>query len=521
MEKKTASVSRRNFLTQLSPSFWLALKTGFVVGLITHIYIMTNLILNHDSVGGLFSLNENLKNARWSLSFLSSFGTGFQLPVVTILIALSMLALTAALTVEILEISNRAAVVLTCAFLVTFPPVACTFSYMFTADAYFISLFLSTLAVWLTKQYRCGWAAAIALCTVSLGGYQSFVCYAIGLFLIDCILQLFTDKPLFKIVHTGLKYIGVILASLVLYYLALELLLHITGIQLNTYQGLNQIDPFAFGEFLKEIPRTYRDFIHYFTEPYYTFGFYRTVQMLCLLLAAGALAYLAVARKLYQEWGRLLALMAGVALLPLALNFITILSTGAWVHELMHYSFVLLFVLIIKLYELAFQVKGESRLFPTLRIAGFAMVGILAWNCFCVSNIAYLRLQVCYENSFATANRIAARVESLEGYSSELPVAFVGEIGREAYGGTLGEFSAYNYLTGTNDVLLYSIDDYTRSRNFLKHYIGIPMPYPNQNQLELLNTSEEVKKMPHYPAAGSVAIQEGVIVIKLSDGLIR
>lgn len=521
MKKKAASVSEKSFWAQLSPSFWMALKTGFVAGVITHIYIVTNLILNHDSVGGLFSLNENLKNARWSLAFLSSFGTGFQLPVVTILIALSMLALTAALTVEVLEITNKAAVVLTSVFLVAFPPVACIFSYMFTADAYFISLFLSALAVWLTKRYRWGWVAAIVLCAVSLGGYQSFVCYAIGLFLIDCILQLFSDKPLGKIIRTGLKYIGIILGSLVFYYLILELLLRITGTPLNTYQGLNQIDPFALGEFFKEFPRTYRDFIHYFTQPYYTFGFYRTVQMLCLLLAAGTLVYLAVARKLYRDWGRLLALVAGVALLPLALNFITVLSTGGWVHELMHYSFVLLFVLIIKLFELAFQKTDTNKALSVARAVGFTMVAILAWNCFCVSNIAYLRLQVCYENSFATANRIAARMESLEGYSSELPVAFVGELGREAYGGTLEEFSSYDYLTGTNDTLLYSVDNYTRNRNFLKHYIGIQVPFPDQEQLERLNASEAVKAMPAYPAVGSVAIQEGVVVVKLSDGLIR
>lgn len=521
MKKKVASLEAKDFWAGLSPSFRLALKTGFVAGFITHLYIMANLILNHDSVGGLFSLNENLRNARWSLGFLSSFGGGFQLPVVTILIALIMLALTAALTVEILELTNRAAVVLTSTFLVVFPPVACIFSYMFTADAYFICLFLAALAVWLTKRYRWGWAAAIVLCAISLGGYQSFVCYAIGLFLIDCILQLFADKPLGEIVRTGLKYIGVVVASLALYYVVLEICLAVTGISLSAYQGLNQIDPFAFGEFFKEIPRTYRNFIHYFTQPYYTFGFYRTVQMLCLLLAAGALVYLAIVRRLYRDWGRMLALVAGVALLPLALNFVTVLSTGGWVHELMHYSFVLLFVLIIKLFDMAFQEKGKPRLLPALRVASFAMVGILAWNSFCVSNISYLRLQVCYENSFATANRIAARVEALEGYSPELPVAFVGELGKELYGGTAKEFSDYDYLTGTNDVLLYSIDDYTRTRNFLNHYIGMPMPYPSQEQFDLLNASEAVKEMPSYPAVGSVSIQEGVIVIKLSDGLIR
>jgi ABC-2 type transport system ATP-binding protein len=521
LQKPGEGIQLQNLWRKTSEPFRIAFWSACIFGIITHIYIFTNLILNHDSVGGLFNLNEYLKNARWSLGFLSKLSTGFQLPVVTILIAICMLAFTSALTVEVLKIANKAAILLTSAFLVVFPSVACIFSYMFTADAYFISLFLSALAVYLTKQYRWGWLMAIIFCAISLGGYQSFICYAIGLFLIDSILQLFTKQSLGEIVQTGLKYIGIILASLALYYLLLVLFLNLTGIQLNTYQGLNKIDPFAFREFLKEIPRAYRIFIQYFTEPYYTFDFYRTVQKLCLVMSLGALTYLTIVHKLYREKGRLLALFAGITLLPLGLNFITILSAGGWIHELMRYSFVLLFVFIIKLFELTFRSHSKKQIISVTSTVGFAMVAILVWNSFCVSNITYLRLQVCYENSFATANRIAARIESLDGYSPELPVAFVGEIGKNLYGGKAKEFFPYDNLTGTNDILLYSIDDYTRTRNFLSHYIGMSMPFPNQEQLDLLNASEAVKAMPVYPAAGSIAIQDKIIVVKLSNGLIR
>lgn len=520
MKKEKAALEEKSFWDRLSPTFRLALKAGFAGGIIAHIYIITNLILNHDSVGGLFSYNENLRNARWSVGTLSSFSTGFQMPVVTLLIAIAMLALTAALTVEILEITNRTAVLLTTGFIVLFPPVACIFSYMFTADAYFIGLFCCALAVYLTRKYRWGWAAAIVLCAISLGSYQAFICYAIGLFLIDCILQLFSDRPLKEIIQTGLKYIGIVLASLVLYYVVLEVLLRITGTQLNDYQNFNQINPLALIEFLQQIPRAYRLFFEYFIHPHYTYGLFAVVQNMLLLLSLGALVYLAATRKLYRDWGRLLTLVAGVALVPLALNFITILSNGGWVHELMLYSFVLLFVLMIKLLDMAFQPKGKKGLVFLGRIAGFAMAAILVWNSFCVCNIVYLRLHVCYENSFATANRIAARVESLEGYSPELPVAFVGEIGQDLYG-KKQIFADYNGMTGANDSLLFSGDNYTRTRNFLKDYIGMPMPFASPEQLDVLNNSQAVQDMPSYPAAGSIAIQEGVIVIKLNDGLIR
>ena len=106
-----------------------------------------------------------------------------------------MLALTAALTVRILGLRTRAGVVLASALLVTFPSVACIFSYHFTADAYVIALFFSALAVYCAKFCRRGWIAAVALLTVACGTYQAFVCYAIGLFLFDCLLTLLEGAP--------------------------------------------------------------------------------------------------------------------------------------------------------------------------------------------------------------------------------------------------------------------------------------------------------------------------------------
>lgn len=84
-----------------------------------------------------------LSSGRWSAELLSVFSTNFQLPVVIGLISVVMLALTAGLTVRILGLTNRVNIVLVSALLVTFPSVACIFAYLFTADAYFIALFLS------------------------------------------------------------------------------------------------------------------------------------------------------------------------------------------------------------------------------------------------------------------------------------------------------------------------------------------------------------------------------------------
>lgn len=503
--------------------FRMAFLSACFLGVLTHIYIFTNLILNHDSVWRLFYANDHLYLGRWSLRVLSNFSTKFQMPVVIVVISVLMLALTAGITVSVLNISNKVMAVLTGAFLVTIPSVACTFSYMFLADAHFICLFLNAAAVYMAKKYKWGWIPAIVLCAVACGGYQAFISYAVGLFLMDCILDLFTDKSIWEIIGKGLKDIFIIIASLVLYYLILTVLLNVFGEELTSYQGLDSISPTNIKGFLNQIPQAYKDFIQYFMSSPYSTKFYQTVQVLFCALFFGIVGYLTIAAKIYREWLRFALLLAGCLLLPLAVNFITVLSIGAEVHDLMIYSFVLQYVFVLKLVELALQrmITDGVPGWHVLYLSGILLSGLLIWNNFCVSNIAYLQLQVCYENSYALANRIVARMEVLDGYGPELPVAIVGEASLSLYGGTVGEFSQINSLTGVDDTLLYSPEPHRRTRAFIENYIGIHMPRPNQEQINMLEQSGVIEEMTSYPQEGSIILYNGVIVVKLSDGPIR
>ena len=95
-----------------SPMAKTAFLSACFLGVLTHIYIFTNLILNHDSVWRLFYDNANLGLGRWSLQLLSEFSTRFQLPVVIAVISILMMALTAGVTVSVLDISNKVTAVL-------------------------------------------------------------------------------------------------------------------------------------------------------------------------------------------------------------------------------------------------------------------------------------------------------------------------------------------------------------------------------------------------------------------------
>lgn len=503
-----------------SQPFKIAFWSACVLGVITHIYIFTNLLLNHDSAWRLSFNDSALQFGRWSLQSIRVISTKFEMPVVAAVITIIMLSLTAGFTIKILGIQNKTNTVLSAGFIVTFPSVACIFSYLYTADAYFICLFLNVFAVYLVKKYHWGWLPAIVLCAFACGGYQAFICCAIGLLLMDCILDLFTDRSIREIVGKGCKYIFIIISSLLLYYLILLVLLKVHGMGLTPYQGIDSMGIGNIKGFLAQIPTAYENFGQYFTASRYSAGFYQTVQVLFSALSFGALCYLAVITKLYRDRCRFALLLVGCLLLPLALNFITVISVEANVHALMIYAFVLQYVFMIKLIELALQrmiAAGVSD-WPAMHLTGIILAGLLLWNNFCVSNMAYLRLQVTYENSFALANRIAARIEILDGYAPNLPVAIVGEASRSLYGGTISDFSQINSLSGTNDWLLYSPEPHVRTREYIKTYIGLRMPEPSDEQKAFISESGILDTMGSYPDQTSVQMYEGIIIVKLSDG---
>ena len=503
-------------LPRVSREFRLAFLTACLTGFLTHLYLLTNTLPNHDSIHSIFSDNNVLSSGRWSARLLSSFSTWFQMPVVIGLISILALAVTAGLTVRILGLTHRGNIVMAAALLVTFPSLSGIFSYLFTADAYCLALLLNALAVYCAKQYRRGWAAAIVMMAVACGTYQAFLCYAIGLFLFDCVLMLLEGEDIGKVVRKGLTYVGICLASLALYYVILKVLLLITHTELVDYQGLNQMGLDNVLTFLKQIPDAYHYFYNYFRRPSHLNRFYRYVQMAdCLFLAVMGLR-LAVLKNLFRDLPRLLLTAAGLALVPLALNLVFVLAVGAGMHHLMVYSFVLVFLLAIKIAELVMKELASAGKSGWVGVLGvnLALCALLVWCGFYTNNISYLRLQVRYDNSAALANRIAARVEALEGYNKDTPVALIGLLPNNLYGRAIPAFSDPEAITGTDDTLLLY---YYSARDVLQYCAGLRMPPFTEEQWTSVYHSDFIYDMPCWPAEGSVFMHNGVAVVKLGD----
>lgn len=509
-----------NLWRKLSREFRLAFIFACIVGGITHLYMFSNLLLSSDGTSYITFDEYLLSSGRWAVSYASYLSGIYQLPVVIGLISVLMLALTAGLTVRVLEISHPFNIFLTSALLVTFLPVACTFAFMFTADAYFIALFLNAVAVCITKKYRFGWLFAIVLICVACGIYQAYICYAIGLFLLDCILALFSQEELRSILIRGGRYVLTLVLGLLCYFAVTKVLLHFSTESLVSYMGMDTIGGLHLGERLAAIPKAYHTFSSYFLEWPCFFSFLRLFHFGVLLVMAGSLLYLFIARELYRFPLRSLLIVLGVLMIPLSLSFISVLNYTNSTYWLMIYAYVLLFVFAVKCAELAGQsllsVYGDTLHWKTVHIVCAVCCLAIIWNNFCVTNIGYHSLQVCYENSFALATSIFTQIQMLDGYSPDTPITYIGTSSRESLHGNykLYEMGSFELCRTINTNLVVKM-------NFFRNYIGMQNPRASAEQRRALENSETVAAMPNCPMQGSIAMVDGVIVVKLNNGTAR
>lgn len=501
-------------MTRWRPSreFQTAFISAFLIGLIAHLYAFTNFLINSDSMCAVITENDILQSGRWALKFFSLFSWIYEMPVVIGVISLLALACASGLTVRVLELSHPAAIITISALLVTYPTVACVFSFMFTADAYLISLALNILSVYLAKKYRFGWIAAIICLAVATGIYQSYLGCAIGLFLFDCILDLFSETPVLQTVKKGLKYLVVIAAALALYQILWKLRLLRAGLEPYQYRGLDK--SVSIGEYISYIGRTWKFFWANASGKSNLIYKIPFIQRGGLQFFIAALLLLIVFKKVYKSIPRLVLIALGVLLLPIALNILTLIVAGrSSTDAMMIYPFMFVFVFSVKLAEMlaGHLLRGSH---PALWKAPILLIvlvsGIYCWTNFCSSNAFYLELHLRYESSYALANRIADRMEQLEEYSPDVPVLIVGNALSPQYDIQL-DFSPIKHMR----IAQALVNKFTIT--FIRTFLGVTVPEASGKDRARLEESGFLDAMPAFPAKDSVQYHDGIIIIKIGD----
>lgn len=505
---------------RIAPHHRIIFLSSFVLILLTHLYLFTNLFINHDNIDGMFSDGSfGLASGRWLLHWATNLAGNFSNPWLDGIIAALFLAAACTIFSAIFGIRHPLPVCLMILCMVAFPTVASIYVYMFSASQLFLSMLLAVLAAWLFHRGGVGASAVGVFCiTCSMGIYQAFFCFAAAILVLTMIIEVCSGcwKDSFKrFLMTGLRYLGGLLLGLVFYLIITKICLWYTGTKLTDYEGISSMGQITLPILIQRIKEAYKQLgFYYFHHSMYPESFSILVK-LSLIVDIVMLGILLFARHLHKSIVTFIQLVVLLILFPLACNSVYLMAESWAVHNLMIYPAILPLLLPILLgnqvtaQELSALGKESLRTVVIFCACGLLVIqAAFGYQFFVLTNRAYTCMDLTYENVYAYFTRLTTKIELQEEYTPDTHVALLGTASQP---------------TGVPDIHMtgvLSLEDainmYSRHR-FLHYFMSSSYYYASQEEMDEVKASPEFQRMPCYPAAGSVETINGIIVVKLGE----
>ena len=532
------------YKNKLKQEWKLAFWSAFIIGFLTHAYKFTNLLPNHDSLYNFYSSQNMVASGRWFLSIACSLSSWFDLPWLIGMLSLVLMGIAAAMVAEVFGMKNPCLIVLSSALQVTFPAIAATMAYEFTADGYMLAMVLAAFSVCLTRMEDirlANWKnlalSSICIC-LACGIYQAYVSFAFVLavcyFMAELLENRRTDKELWQWI--GAQTV-IYIAALAGYYLIWNLSMKIQGIQASSYLGIDQVGVMGAGQMVQAVLNVVKQFVRFFLEwniLEYGMTVYSALNMGFLAVFVLGLLYAVLKSGCIRRPLHLILMMLCIGALPFGCYVWMLASPGVTYRTIMLQSMVLLYVFAAVVAERWLTVKS-------LKLADVVAVLLAAivFNNALAANMSYAFLEKAYEKTYADAVELTTRVHLLDDGTVRY-VALCGNLDpweQEDFFAhdKLRQLGGWKHIDKTNLTVeflsLYTDLDLSYYRITGEEYPlvenepNIPAPYDWEFRYPVLSAAAslemagtpEVQEMPVWPARDSVQRIGDTIVVKLSE----
>ncbi|MBU9673913.1 glucosyltransferase domain-containing protein [Planococcus sp. CP5-4] len=499
----------------IKPQWKTAFFAAIIIGFLTHLYIFTNTLPNHDSLFNIYGSQKKFALGRFFLSPFSGISSYFDLPWVNGTLSIFYLALTAVALVELFDLRKNLSIVLTAGLLVTFPTVTSTFSYMFTADAYMLGSLTTVLALILTKKYKYGFLPGALLFYLSVGVYQANLPFLLTLVTVFLIAEILGRKADLKTVGVHiLRFFAVTAVGMALYGITFKLYTNFFAGKISDYQGLSEVgdSSVTLAERFTLINDSFQKFFFrgFITDmPVNLFEVLNVVTFVLIILG---FSWFAIYHKLYRH-GALFGIAIGLLLsLPLSAYCLYFVSAEVSYHMLMVMALISIYFLPIVFYDNYVHVKFTT---PFLAWSTVLVSAVLIFNFAIIANIAYFNMNLKYERSYAFLNRVVDRIEETEGASEITTLAIFGRISMDPSVSSEEVPNSVPAMTGMlGSRFLAHPAHYKR---MMKNYFGYSYDLATTEEKTAIEASNLYKEMEPWPAASSVRRIDDTIIIKLDD----
>ncbi len=498
-----------------------AFISAFLIGILTHLPAFVNDMPNHDGLASVYFDQNMITSGRWFLTVACGISSYFTLPWLIGIISLLWVSITCVILVELFEIKSPLHAIIISAIFVTFPALASTYAYIYTADGYMFAMFLAVLAVYLTKKYPSKGFIFGGICLAfSMGTYQAYLPVTMLLSLLVVLGYYLTenekkDKTIFTAKIVGMGAIGV-----ALYYIILQILLRVEGVSLADYQGINGMTSLT-GDLFSIVKGMYMDFLAFIWKGNVICNNIPSAAALCLLALLSIIAFFSFAayHSLFKNVFFYLFGIISVALVPIFTNIILIISPDVNYHLLMRYQYVLI---IIAFFAGLMKRSEDFSMGSKLDRAGqwiiIAIGLVISLNYMVTDNIGYSNLEKRYEKTYAYCLRLADRIEQTPGYYTGMPVVMIGVVGDWNYPSTdlTGEVTS-NMIGFPGDTVCYKPEDY---KSFFANYLGITIEVMDQKTIgDIYLNDERYYELDSFPGEHCTEVVDGVLYVKTENAL--
>lgn len=506
---------------KLKKEWKFAFFSTFVVAVLVHLYKLTNTLPNHDSVYNYYSEQNMIDSGRWTLAMVSGVSSYFDLPWLNGLLCCFYIALTVVVIVALLRIKNPVVIGLTGALLAVSPAVTETLFFNFTADAYFFAMLLAAVAVFLTRIEYKRWyytvLSGVFIC-ISCGIYQAYVSFGLVLavcYFIDVLLQGTYERKEYR--QWVLRQVIVFASSVIVYYVIWKISLKINGTTPNDYQGIADADKFDFSVFLGGFLRAMKSAMFYFTQwNLFEHGvtLYSILSILFLVALAAVLVLASITSRLYKKrWAMGWLVLACLSVVPFSCIW-HFTSPSVGYRPMMLTSLVMLFVLGAVLYERWTK--------PVLKNAMCLLLILIVFNNCVMANISYYYMNKCQEQTYAEGIEMMVRIHDLQEEHQIEKIAIVGsrhvDVMLDFFDEKTGKIAPAGKVYMLSTLLETNLFmDHEHTILYLQENFKMNIPSVKYHELPGLAQQAQVKEMECWPAVGSMAVIDGILIVKLAD----
>ena len=497
------------------PCWKVCFFAAISVGLIAHIYKLTNWLPNWDSLVFRYDPQNMLHVGRWFLPVVCAVSSYYDLPLLNGLIAIIFHGLSAVCVCKIFHVQKRITAILIGAVIVSFPAVTSVLMYNYVADGYSVAFFLSCLAAYFLTAKKPNYLLSAVFIALSAGIYQAYVTVTITLSLFKLIDELIYDQASFRGI---MKKTGCILLSgivgVVLYVVLLILCLTVFSVELIDYQGVRStasLDSINLHASLYVVKETLLNFFFGLSEG---FSLHFVLNIFILLFALLYYIKHIIGNNLHKNLPALLAVAVLGILLALGSTALAFINASVDYHNLMLMGYCVFYLVFLMLYEREPNKEDRFRVAKCWIVLLTAVM--LIANQTVTANISYHKAQMAYERSFSTLIRIADRIEQTPGAENCSKILVIGALDNsEAYSVNLAP-----EITGITDGYIIRADDEIVGQSVLcsalSDYCEKDYEFISGAEKEKLLQIETVQSMEKWPGQNSVTVIDDTVILKLS-----